>query len=231
MNFHIAICDDNAADLNYIADLVNDWAKSSGNTVGIKAFPSAEAFLFRYEDDKDLDILLLDIEMGGMDGVRLAKEVRGDNETLQIVFVTGYSDYITEGYEVSALHYLLKPVRKEKLFEVLDRAARRIRKNEKTLVLELSGETVRVPLYEIRYLEVYRNYVTIHAKRDYTVKRTLGEFEIILDDRFFRTGRSFIVNLTYIRRVTRTQIILADGTEIPLPRGQYERVNRAIISL
>jgi len=230
MDYHIAICDDSAADLKYIANLVFDWAKASARTVELKTFPSAEAFLFYYADDKNLDILILDIEMGGMDGVKLAKEVRRDNETVQIIFITGYSDYITEGYEVSALHYLLKPVQKEKLSEVLERAAHRISKNEKTLLLEASGEMVRIPLYEIKYLEVQRNYVTLHAKRDYTFKKTLSEFETMLDDRFFRTGRSFIVNLTYVQRVTRTQIYLSDGSVIPLPRGQYEPINRAIIS-
>lgn len=230
MNYHIAICDDSTTDLDYISVLVTDWAKVSGNTVNIKAFPSAEAFLFTYQDDKNFDILLLDIEMGGMDGVQLAKEVRRDNETIQIVFITGYSDYVTEGYEVSALHYLMKPVQKEKLFEVLERAVQKIKKNERVLRLELSGEMICIPFYEIRYLEVLQNYVTIHAKQDYTVKRTLGEFEVEFDDRFYRAGRSFIVNLTYIQRVTKTEIYLFDGSEIPLPRGQYEPLNRAIIS-
>ena len=167
MNYHIAICDDSTTDLDYISVLVTDWAKVSGNTVNIKAFPSAEAFLFTYEDDKNFDILLLDIEMGGMDGVQLAKEVRRDNETIQIVFITGYSDYVTEGYEVSALHYLMKPVQKEKLFEVLERAVQKIKKNERVLMLELSGEMVCIPFYEIRYLEVCQNYVTIHGINKY----------------------------------------------------------------
>ncbi len=78
-----------------------------------------------------LDILLLDIEMGAMDGVTLAKTLRKENDTLQIVFLTGYSDYISEGYEVAALHYLLKPVQKEKLFSVLYRALDKVKKNEK----------------------------------------------------------------------------------------------------
>ncbi|WP_058302821.1 LytR/AlgR family response regulator transcription factor [Gorillibacterium timonense] len=230
MNYHIAICDDSTTDQEYISVLVADWAKASGNSVTIKAYSSAEAFLFHYADDKNFDILLLDIEMGGMDGVQLAKEVRRDNEAVQIVFITGYSDYVTEGYDVSALHYLMKPVHKEKLVDVLKRATQKIKKNGRVLHLELSGEMVRIPFYEIRYLEVRQNYVTIHAKQDYTVKKTLGEFEAEFDDRFYRAGRSFLVNLTYIQRVTKTEVYLSDGTGIPLPRGQYEPLNRAIIS-
>lgn len=62
---------------------------------------SAESFLFCYDEESDFDILLLDIEMDGMDGVSLAKKLRESNETVQIIFITGYSDYIAEGYEVA----------------------------------------------------------------------------------------------------------------------------------
>ena len=72
--------------------------------------------------------------------------------------------------------------------------------------------------------------MTVHGKQDYTVKKTLGEFETELDERFFRVGRGCIVNLTFIQRVTRTEITLSDGTILPLPRGMYEPLNRAIIS-
>lgn len=230
MTYKIAICDDKDADVQYISSLVALWASKDNMQIQINTFPSAEAFLFNYAEQQDYDILLLDIEMKKMDGVTMAKNIRKENEYVQIVFITGYSDYISEGYEVSALHYLMKPVHKDKLFEVLERAIEKHKKNERVLNLELSGEMVRVPFYEIRYLEVRQNYVTIHGKQDYTLKKTLGEFETELDERFFRTGRSYIINLTYIQRVTKNDVYLSDGSVIPLPRGLYEPLNRAIIS-
>lgn len=230
MSYRIAICDDHTADGEYIQSIVSDWGEKTNTALQMELFPSAEAFLFRYAEDKSWDILLLDIEMGQMDGVTMAKAVRKENETVQIVFVSGYSEYIAEGYDVAALHYLLKPVRREKLHQVLDRAVEKLKKNEKTLLLELSGEMVRVPLYEIRYLDVQHNYVTVHGKQDYTVKRTLGEFDAELDERFFRIGRSCILNLTCVQRVTKSSVYLSGGTILPLPRGQYEPLNRAIIT-
>ena len=122
MELRIAVCDDAEEDRAYVSGLAKDWATQAGHRAEITAFSSAESFLFRYAEDKNWDILLLDIEMGAMDGVRLAKRVRRDNEAVQIVFVTGYSDYIAEGYEVAALHYLMKPVSRDKLFAVLNRA-------------------------------------------------------------------------------------------------------------
>ena len=109
MHYEIAVCDDSEADRRYLSGQVSHWAREAGHTAEIVAFDSAESFLFRYAEKNDYDILLLDIEMGEMDGVTMAKTLRRGNDTVQIVFITGYSEYIAEGYEVDALHYLMKP--------------------------------------------------------------------------------------------------------------------------
>lgn len=225
----IAICDDNPVDIDHLTGLLEKWGSKSDRLFTIKTFPSAEAFLFQYADEKDYDLLLLDIEMEKMDGVTMARQVRKENETVQIVFITGYSDYIAEGYDVAALHYLMKPVKEEKLYEVLNRAVEKLMDNEACLTIDFVGELVRIPLMEIRYIDVDKNYVTIHGKQDYRIKATLGDMEQKLDARFFRFGRSTIVNLHYIRRVTKTDVILKDDTSLQLPRGSYDKLNRAII--
>ena len=231
MRYKIAICDDCDVDRQYILNMVTLWGERSGYIVHIDLFSSAENFLFHYAEEGDYDILLLDIEMGAMDGVTMAKRLRKENDTVQIVFITGYSDYILEGYEVAALHYLMKPVKEEKLCAVLDRAAQKLAKNEKVLNFEIGGEMIRVPIYQIRYADVFGNYVTIHALSDVTVKMTLSDLEKQLDERFYRAGRSCIVNLSQISRVTKAEIKLSDGTAIPLPRGAYDGINRAIINM
>lgn len=231
MDYKIAICDDSDADRQWISGLVNRWGSHTGHRVLVSVFSSAESFLFHYAEKNDYDVLLLDVEMGDMDGVTMAKKLRRDNDTVQIVFITGYSDYVLEGYEVAALHYLLKPVKEDRLFAVLDRAAEKLSKNEKVLHFEAGGEMIRIPVRQIRYADVSGNYVTIHASDDLTVKMTLGELEKELDDRFLRVSRSAVVNLTQVSRVTRAEIRLLDGAVVPLPRGAYESVNRAIINM
>ena len=231
MRYKIAICDDCDVDRQYILNMVTLWGERSGYIVHIDTFSFAEQFLFCYAEEGDYDILLLDIEMGAMDGVTMAKRLRKENDTVQIVFITGYSDYILEGYEVAALHYLMKPVKEEKLCAVLDRAVQKLAKNEKVLNFEIGGEMIRVPIYQIRYADVFGNYVTIHASSDVTVKMTLSDLEKQLDERFYRAGRSCIVNLSQISRVTKAAIKLSDGTTIPLPRGAYDGINRAIINM
>lgn len=231
VRYKIAICDDLESDCDYLKDLLNKWANDYSHLLSIDAFSSAESFLFHYEEAKDYDILLLDIEMGLMDGVSMAKKIRQDNDVVQIIFITGYSDYIAEGYEVNALHYLMKPVKEEKLFSVLERAIEKISKNDVVLNMDSTNGMVRVPIYQIRFAEVFGNYVTIHANDEVVVKMTLNEIEKLLDERFYRVGRSVIVNLNEVSRVTKTEIKLLDGTSIHLPRGAYDGVNRAIINM
>ena len=225
----IAICDDQLPEIEYLTGLVRQWASAKGHAIQLRPFPSAEAFLFAYEEDRAYDILLLDIQMKALDGVALARQVRAGNKEVQIIFVTGYMDYIADGYDVEALNYLLKPVSYEKFSAVLDKAVERLARNEKAIFIQHAGENIRIPLYEIRYLEVMHNHVTVHAGAEYKVKKPLAALEAELDSHFFRTGRSFIVNLRYVRRSTKTEVYLADGAVVPLSRGLYAALNRAII--
>lgn len=231
MSYRIAITDDNPADVKYIHSVLERWADARSLSVHIDSYPSAEAFLFQYEENPACDIILLDIEMPGMDGVTMAKRLREKNSTAVIVFITGYSDYIAEGYDVSALHYLMKPVDPDRFMEVLDRAVERLCREEKYLTVKTTNEIVRIPMSSVLFLEAARNYVTIHAegRGDFVVRHKLGDFESKLDERFLRVGRSYIVNLTKLYRITRSEVLFPDGAVLPLPRGAYDTLNRAII--
>lgn len=228
MDYRIFLCDDVETDRAFLAELTEAWANARDCAVELACFSGAEPLLFRLAEEAP-DLLLLDIEMPGMNGMELARRVRNQNELCQIVFVTGYSDYIAEGYDVAALHYLMKPVAREKFFSVLDRAVQRLQNDRALLTLELPEGVVRVPFREIEYLEARRNYTQIVGKTPLTVKRPLSALEGLLDERFFRVGRSYIVNLTHVRRVLKSEVEFASGTKIPLPRGAFEAINRAII--
>ena len=172
-----ATVDDDLRDAEYLSSLVREWAEEREEELTLALYSSAEAFLFAYEADRRLSLLFLDVEMPGMDGVELAKRVREGNREVKIIFVTGYSDYILEGYDVAALHYLMKPVAKEKLFQVLDRACREIAEDDRALYLRERDGITRIPLREIVYAEVFHNDVTIHARGIHRKRMTLGDLE------------------------------------------------------
>ncbi len=231
----ITIIDDSAPDREFVSGCVTEWANLTGRTVSIKYYCSAEEFILNHgESDERADeprIYLLDIEMGSMNGVELATTIRRRNRMCQIVFITGYNDYIADGYEVEALNYLLKPVRREKLCEVLDKAAAKLKINERCLLVRQSDEIARVPLYSIRFIEVQLNYITVHADENYTVKSTLSAVSKELDEYFYRIGRSYIINLRFVRRVRKNEVLLSSGEVIPLPRGAYDALNQVIIKV
>ena len=110
----------------YIKSLVERWLHQTFHHVKIQEYASSEQFLFEQAYDRT-QILFLDIEMEKMDGIALAREIRKHNRQMQIIFVTGYMEYIQEGYDVEALHYLLKPVSQEKIDSVLERAVERLK--------------------------------------------------------------------------------------------------------
>jgi len=246
MNPHIqiAICDDEASELNYVRTIVESWAQQSGHHINIETFASAEAFLFHYAENKAYDILLLDIEMKEMNGIMLAKQIRAtlrrDNDALQIIFVTGYSDYIAEGYEVAALHYLLKPLRKEKLFLVLDKLKKmRMRKKQEEKILFRAEEgPLSLPASKIWYIEAMAHGTELVLEQEKEGHRrilrleaadSISQFESRLQKDFVRCHRSYLVNLMRIERITKTEILLDTQNSVPLSRRRYAAVNQAFI--
>lgn len=228
MTYEIAICDDEEKQRVYIKSLVERWLRQTFHHVKIQEYASSEQFLFEQAYDRT-QILFLDIEMEKMDGIALAREIRKHNRQMQIIFVTGYMEYIQEGYDVEALHYLLKPVSQEKIDSVLERAVERLKTADAVFLVECGGEVLRLPLKEIRFIESNRNYNIIHADNDYEMRGTLSELEAKLDEAFVRVGRSYLVNLNYVRRIGKTELILNTGEKLPVPRGSYKKLNEAFI--
>ena len=232
MAYRIHIVDDSPADIKHLSELTAAFAKKHGVDFYVKTHSSAESFLFCYREDNTCELLLLDVEMPGMDGVTLAKHIREKDERISIVFITGYTDYIAEGYDVSALHYLVKPVLEEKFEKVLERALARRQREDRTVILKTNNETVCIPLSHVYYFESVRNYVNAVTEDGtvYTVRGTLSSFENEVDSRFMRVGRSYLVNLTKLRRISKNEMTFPDGSVLPVPRGYYGPLNQAIIN-
>ena len=231
MALSIAVCDDDETDLQYITGLVGAWAERARIPVSVRTFPSAEAFLFQYEENRDFDILLLDVEMGKLNGIDLARQIRAQDSCVQIVFITGYSDFMAQGYDVSALHYLMKPVKPGKFEEVLSRAADLCRQERPFLLVTSERETIRVFFDDIYYAESQGHYMILCTREaQYRVRLTVSGLLEQLDQGFYRCGRSFVVNLRHVCRITKSEVFLDNHSSLPLGRGQYDEINKTMIS-
>ena len=231
MPYTVAICDDDAADAAGIAKQVQAWSDAANQPVQIKTFPSAEAFLFAYEEESVFDILLLDVEMGAMSGIGLAKKLRGQNSRAQIVFITSHAELSGEGYEVEALHWRVKPVAPQKLNEVLDKAAARLRVQPRAVIISCEGETLCLSEPDILYAEAFLHYTVVYtANAQYRIKESISVFEKLLSGDFFRIHRSYVVSLKAVVRFTRTEVELNSGRKLPLSRTKYEELTRAFLA-
>ena len=230
MKLKIAICDDEANQIEYLTDVVTTWAKKNRHAVEIKPYSAAKSLLFDYCEEKDFDILLLDIEMPGMSGVELAKAVRKENATVQIVFITGYYEYFSDGFDVSALHYLIKPADERKLMPVLDRAVSNLTYRQRSVLLTSPEGDRKVSLADIEYVESENVHVAVHTVSGvYRSRISLAKFAEQLDETFIKVHRSYIVNLKYVKKITRTDITMVSGDLVPISRGMYDEVHAALI--
>ena len=230
MKLKVAICDDEQNQIEYLSGVVSDWARKNRHIVEVKCYPSAKSFLFDYSEEKDFDILLLDIEMPEMNGVELAKTVRKENSTIQIVFITGYYEYFSDGFDVSALHYLIKPADERKLLPVLDRAVSNLNYRQRAVLLTSPGGDVKVSLADICYVESENVHVAVHTTSGvYHSRISLAKFAEQLDETFIKVHRSYIVGLKYVKRISRTDITMLNGDIVPISRGMYDEVHSALI--
>jgi two-component system response regulator LytT len=169
----------------------------------------------------ELDLVFLDMEMGELDGMETARQLRRADPGLQLVFVTGYADHVFDGYRVGALGYLLKPPKPEHLKEVLDRAQAALYRELNQAYVCRSGDThYRIPLKNILYFVSDRRQVTcVTPGRDYTFYGKLDDVAAELKEGFVRLHQRYLVRAAAVERVEGSEAVLAGGARLPISRS------------
>lgn len=217
----IGICDDSAearVALRAALERALDRRKGEGTFF---EFSSGEGLLRWLEKHAgELDMVFLDIEMGELDGMETARRLRAADEGLQLVFVTGYTDYVFDGYSVGALGYLMKPPRPERLDEVLDRGLEARLRDEEKMFLCRSGETIyRIPRKSIRYFVSDRRQVScVAAARTYTFYGRLDEVERAVGEGFVRIHQRYLVRCASVDRLEGSQVFIGEEA-LPVSRA------------
>ncbi len=226
----VAVCDDEPALTAQVEGLIGGWSLRRDCPCRVSGFPSGEALLFDVSEGGTYDLLLLDVEMGGMDGVALARKLRETDKRTPLAFLTNHPGYVFQGYEVSALRYLLKPVKEKELYALLDLVREQRRREPEWLLLTVDGEQRRVDQADIVYLEAQGHSVRIRMEDgELTAKASFSALSRQLGKGFIPPHRSYLVNLRYVERVSRTDCFLENGERVPVSRGAWEGLNRAFI--
>ena len=169
------------------------------------------------------DVLLLDVQMPGRDGTQLAAELRGQDRSPAVVFVTAHAEHAVKAFDLDAVDYVTKPVRRERLQAALQRAAQRLAlpapetspemEEEPVLVVSDRGRVVRVPMSEVLYLKAELKYVTLRTpQRTYVLDDSLAELEERLGPRFLRVHRNALVSRKAVRALER-RVMSGEGDD------------------
>lgn len=186
----------------------------------VSEFSTGTAFLGSYS--QDYDIVFMDIEMPGMDGMECARALRKMDTSVVLIFVTNLAQFAITGYEVEALDFILKPINKYSFAMKVKRAvARTSKRHDEFIAVKTEGETRSVRIASIKYLEVTGHYVVYHTTEgDVTEYITLKDvYGKINRSYFVYASRSFLVNLRYVTAVNRETVSLGED-EVLISRPQ-----------
>ena len=224
----IAICDDEKS----IRELIRNKVLKQCPGADIVSFSSGEELLL---SDNQIDILFLDIQMSGKNGMETAKELRKKDKNIILIFVTAVEEYVFQAFDVGAFNYIVKPIDDGKFSDVLHRAvdewsSQNINEKEpeeRYVLINNSGVHTKVILDEIVYAEVFNRKVVIHkldGEIEYYGK--MSDLESLAGDSFFRPHRAYLINFKYVEKYDATTIYLERGTVLMAKQNYPEFVKK-----
>lgn len=216
---HVAVVEDEAVNRDQLGEYIQRYGEETGETFSVQFFPDGEALLADY--DGRFDLILMDIEMPGADGMQIAHRLRQTDEQVVLVFITNMAQYAIQGYAVQALDYILKPLSYLSFKMRFARALGRIdRQKAARILLDCHGRRIGLPVRSIRYVEVQQKQLCYHTEQgEYTLRGTLKSAEDALADFPFAKGNYwYIVNLAQVTEIGPKSVFVG-GTELPVSRG------------
>lgn len=224
----IIICDDEKSIQSLLRKKTTRFFAEKNIPCEILCCGSGEEVLSLAKQGKTIDLLFLDIQMPGKNGMEIAKTLRRQHRDLLIIFVTALSEYVYEAFDVDALHYLVKPFDDEKLNQVLNKAIRQYKKwtdttnlDKQAILVKRGGLSTKVLFSDIIYAEVFNRKVMLHTiNGDIEYYGKLTDLSEQAGADFFRTHRAYLVNLKYVEKYNASTIWLEQGTAL-LSKKQF----------
>lgn len=222
----IAICDDHAECRRQAENAIRECMK--GMDYGVSAFKDGHTLLRDFMA-RPYDLVFLDIEMPEINGISLAHQLRTISRDVPIVFLTSHIEYALEGYEVRALRYLTKPVKSEKLQEVLSYVLRQMQE-QRTLWIKTDLSEKKLLIRDISYMEAQNQNILIATEAEtYCVRYNLTDYENELrEDGFFRVHRGYLVSMQHIKSIGKGEVTMDSGAVLPVSRTKEKSLKEAL---
>ena len=184
-------------------------------------YENGEAFL-EASKDQDITVLFLDIYMDGANGIEIAKEFRKSNKDCLLIFTTTSTDHALEGFQVRALHYLVKPYSENDISALADEILSRIPDSGKYIDVKVNGSNIQIPFRKIIYAEHFSHMIHIHTagERELVTRQSFDSFitSLKMDPRFYQCNRGVVINLEHAVDFDGTGFRLDNGSNVPVNR-------------
>ena len=219
----VAIADDDAKDALLLKQSVEAYFAAQNMTARIQVFSDGLDFI---KCSETCDIVFLDIQMEKLDGLETARFLRKIGSESILIFVTNMAQFAIKGYEVDALDFIIKPVSKESITYVLDKAMKRLAGTTgAVIVLKTAEGTMTISENDITYVEVFDHNLVYHTTRgEYTVRGRLSDMtEKLNPEHFVECNRSFVVNLRYVSHVA-ADYLLIENTRVSISRSHRKEL-------
>ena len=214
---YIAVVDDEKVIREDICELIEKQRPESS----VEAFSTGEELL---ASEGRFDIVFLDIQMDGMNGIEAARSLRERQDEIVLIFITGIKEYVFDAFDLYAFQYLLKPLDEKKFAEVLDRAVKEAGRKKEKRGIFIKARNLTLAQTDILYIESRGKKVEIHTARDeesIEIYAAMDELEGQLGEGFYRCHRAYIVNMAYITEYGGDSILLTNGDKVYLAKRKY----------
>lgn len=227
----IAVCDDERVTRDSIVKALKKYQDDNKVEIEVLEFASADTLLINYP--KNIDLLLLDIYMPGVDGMDAARSIREFDPAVNIIFITTMYQRAIEGYKVRAFGFIRKPVSYEEFSHEISAAIKNIEQRKEKdhhISIRSSGKTYRIPVSKISYCEVRGHYISLCVDGEIREYRcSIRELEEELGNYgFFRCHASYLVAADAITEIGQTEILLKDGTSVPVSQRRRKAFMSAL---
>lgn len=228
----VAICDDQQKFQSQIVEYFRRYESKYKVDMSILTFQNGVELLAYYETHQNLDLIILDIMMDGLNGIEVAKEIREYGIHTKIVFLSSSEQYAIQGYVVNASRYWLKPIEFKFFCEELNILVKDIDLEEELYLIEKTGITTRKIYFdEIVYIETYKRKIRIRTI-NYSILTTkkMKEYEERLRNSFFvRCHAAYIVNMNYIKKINGLEITLKNDEQIFISKNRKSEFSKRFI--